>query len=81
MNHFTYTRMQGGQRIVLDAADDENFEVPRDKSSSRKAMIEIVNGQGQDLPPQIRVKGFRPEVSVQWRADDEGQISPEFVYR
>lgn len=81
MNHFTYTRMQGGQRIVLDAADDENFQVPRDKSSSRKATIEIVNGQGADLPPQIRVKGFRPEVSVQWRADDEGQIAPEFVYR
>ena len=81
MNHFTYTRIQGGQRIVLDSADDENFQVPRDKGSSRKATIEIVNGDDPDLPPQIRVKGFRPEVSVVWRVDDEGQISPEFVYR
>jgi hypothetical protein len=75
---FRVMRTVSGVKTAYFAKDGENFEFPR--AGGATGNFKILEAAASDLPPRIVAPGLKPEPTLVWKKDAEGQLQQDIVF-
>ena len=79
--HFRYRawKQSHGVRITFDANDESLYTYTLPNGGTRPFQLLAPSGDG--LPQRISAQGLRPEPTLTWKKDDNGQLVTQIEYR
>ncbi|NBC11141.1 MAG: DUF1570 domain-containing protein [Planctomycetes bacterium] len=76
---FSVSRTSHGVSQTLNAADEKLFTFTRPGGAT--APFVMLEASRDDLPPRVTAPGLRPEPTLVWSRDDNGQLVQDLTYR
>jgi len=76
---FVLTHETHGVKIEMDSRDDELYRFKKHNGSIGR--FRLLDPARNDLPPRITAEGLRPEPTLVWSRDDDGNLVQDIEYR
>ena len=77
--HFVLTRQSHGITVEMKAEDPELYRYQRRNGST--GLFKLLEPSRADLPPRITATGLRPEPTLVWSRDADGNLVQDIEYR
>ncbi|MBI1337596.1 MAG: DUF1570 domain-containing protein [Phycisphaera sp.] len=78
-SHFEMTYTANGMTIVIKAEDDSLYQYTLPNGSTREFQFLAPERDGD--PPRITAQGLKPEPTLVWSRDEEGNLQSDVTYR
>ncbi len=77
--HFVLTRKSHGITIEMDAQDPQLYRYERNNGTN--GLFRLLEPARDDLPARITATGLRPEPTLVWTRDNDGNLVQDIEYR